>query len=292
HIRSLLLTFFYRKMRDLITQGHLYIAQPPLYRIAKGKTQEWLYSEEEMERSVTEKAFGDISVYSKDRAVTVTGRMIRDLLESLKEVTEGFSTLEQHGIPREVSAILLTKDDSFHRLDFSKQETMQEVRRWFEEFELRTRSSSDPAAKEYWVEVDLRDRPIRLGRAFFEHPALHRCFKAYPQIKHVVEGKSYIIAKSGKEIGKDIPWYELVDALHKTSDKAGIVIQRYKGLGEMSPQQLWETTMDPTDRTLLLVTIEDAQKADELFNKLMGDEVEPRRDYILAYARSVRNLDV
>ncbi|MEE8420336.1 MAG: hypothetical protein V3R92_02625 [Dehalococcoidales bacterium] len=98
--------------------------------------------------------------------------------------------------------------------------------------------------------------------------------------------------KNDKEIGKDIPWYKLAGILEKMSDRAGVSLQRYKGLGEMTPTQLWETTMDPETRTLLGVEIEDAAKADHVFHVLMGGEVPPRKAFIQAHAQSVRNLDI
>ena len=126
----------------------------------------------------------------------------------------------------------------------------------------------------------------------FEDPTFHQCFTAYPQVKHLVEKESYLIFKKEKEVSRDIPWNRLIDELKKTSDKSGITIQRYKGLGEMTAEQLWETTMNPSNRTLLTVTIEDFAKADEMFQKLMGEEVYPRKAFIQAYAKTVRNLDI
>jgi len=292
HIRTLLLTFLFRHMAELISGGHLYIAQPPLYRLARGKTEKWIYSEEELERSIAEEAFEDLSIYSTDGSITFNGRMIRNLLNSLRELNQGLAALEREGLPREVSAILLMKDEPSHRLDFSKKGSMQKVRKWFEEFGVTITSYSDDTEEEYWIEVELEDRKFRIDKRLFEHPILDSCFKVYPQVKQLTRNKSYIIAKKGKEIDKDIPWYELAEVLQKRSDRSGIVIQRYKGLGEMSAQQLWETTMNPATRTILQVSVEDAVKADKIFETLMGDEVPPRKAFIQAHAKSVRNLDI
>ena len=292
HIRTLLLTFFFRHMAELINNGHLFIAQPPLYRAAKGKTEEWIYSDEELNCSIARRAFEDLSVHSEDRSIPATGMTIRDLLDSLRELDQGFAALEKEGLPRKVSAILLMKDEAFYRLDFSKKGSMQELRKWFEEFGFPTRSSSDDSKDEYWIEVELEAGKIRLDKSLLEHPILHSCFKAYPRVKRFARGKSYIIVKKGKEIRTDIPWYELAQELEKSSDKSGIVIQRYKGLGEMSAQQLWETTMNPATRTMLQVNVNDPVKADKAFHTLMGDEVPPRKAFIQAHARSVRNLDI
>jgi DNA gyrase subunit B len=121
---------------------------------------------------------------------------------------------------------------------------------------------------------------------------LLRCLEAYPHVKRLTENKSYTIVKKGKEIDTDVPWYELAGVLKKSHDRSGVSLQRYKGLGEMSAQQLWDTTMNPETRTILQVNIEDAVKADKIFETLMGDEVPPRKAFIQAHARSVKNLDI
>ncbi len=292
HIRTLLLTFFYRHMVELINQGHLFIAQPPLYRATIGKTQEWIHSEEELERVFAKKAFDKVSVYSKDGSIKLTGMEIRDFLDSLTELNQGLADLDKEGIPRELSAFLLKKDESFYHLDFSDKENMQELRTWFEKFKWTVKSQSSDETGEYWLEVNLKAGKRRFDRQFFEHPILHKCFKAYPQVKKLIENKSYIIVKKDKEIGKDIPWYKLAEVLEKISDRSGVALQRYKGLGEMSAEQLWETTMNPTTRTILSVNIEDTAKADSIFSTLMGGEVPPRKAFIQAHAKSVRNLDI
>ena len=169
---------------------------------------------------------------------------------------------------------------------------MQKVRRWFETLTLvKVQSHFDPLNKEYWLEVDLKVGKVRLDRQLFENPILRRCFIAYPKVKHLIEGKSYIITKNNKEIGKDIPWYKISEQLEKISDHSGVAIQRYKGLGEMTPEQLWETTMNPATRTVLEVNADDVAKADEVFHVLMGDEVPPRKAFIQAHAKTA-NLDI
>jgi DNA gyrase subunit B len=293
HIRTLLLTFFFRHMVELINHGHLFIAQPPLYRITTGKTENWVHSEEEMERIIAKKKFGDLSVYSKDRSITFTGMMVRDLLNLLKNLNDEWATLEKSGIiPQELSRILLMKDESFYRLGLSTLENAQEIENWFLKLGYHVRTDLDPEKNEYFIDVNLKAGKFRLDKHLFENPLLHKCFKAYPEVQHLVEGAEYIIARKDKEISRDIPWYELAEMIEKASDKSGVVIQRYKGLGEMSAEQLWETTMNPETRTLLTVAVEDATGADRIFNILMGEEVPPRKAFIQAHAKNVRNLDV
>ncbi len=288
HIRTLLLTFFFRHMPELINQGHLYIAQPPLYRVSKGKSEDWVYNDKELQSL----PFRDFSVYSKDGSVKLTGEELFDLFSALQDVERGFTWLEGKGIPREVLQILLQKDDAFYRLNFADKVNIQQIRAWFEEAGYKLKSNFDPDKGEYQIEVDLKGKKTRFENRLFEDPFLHACFTAYPQVKNFIEKETYTILKKGREISKNIPWNKLVAELNKATDKTGFTVQRYKGLGEMTAEQLWTTTMDPETRTLLQVTVEDAAKADEVFTTLMGEEVLPRKNFIQAHAKSVKNLDI
>jgi len=294
HIRTLLLTFFYRHMVELINHQHLYIAQPPLYRVSKGKTRDWIYSEEGLGKYFANKAFENVSVYSKENSIKLSGEDISEFLDSLQELKQGLDILEKEGIPRDAGEILLKKDKSFNRLDFNKsdKEIMLEVAKWFQEFGFPFKMFSDPTKDEYRIEFTGKVGKKMLDRKLLENPTLKRCFIAYPRVKHFVEGKSYVVIKNKRKIGEDIPWYRIYELLEKTTDRSGVTIQRYKGLGEMTAEQLWETTMNPAARTLLEVNVEDAAKADRIFHILMGDEVPPRKAFIQAHARSVRNLDI
>ncbi len=293
HIRTLLLTFFFRHMVELINHEHLFIAQPPLYRASVGKTKEWLYSEDGLNKFYMKKAFQNVSVHSKDESINLTGVDLLNFLESLKEWNQGLNDLTKEAkIPRELGEFLLKKDKDFHRLDFFKQESMLEAMSWLEAGGFPTRSSSNPITGEYSLEVELKRGNIKFDKNLLENPMLHRCFIAYPKVKNFVENKSYLIIKNKKEIGRDLPWYKVVELLDKTPDRSGVSIQRYKGLGEMSAEQLWETTMNPDTRTLLTVNIDDAAKADQIFHILMGGEVPPRKAFIQAHAKSVKNLDI
>jgi DNA gyrase/topoisomerase IV subunit B len=239
------------------------------------------------------KAFQNVSVHSKDESINLTGVDLLDFLESLKDLKQGLNDLEkQDKIPRECSEFLLMKDESFYHRDFSDKEKMQELRTWLEKFKWTVRSQSSDEKGENWLEINLKAGNKKFDKQFFENPLLHRCFIAYPKVKHFVENKSYFVIKNKREIGKDLPWYKVVELLDKAPDTSGVVLQRYKGLGEMSAEQLWETTMNPATRTLLTVSIDDAAKADQIFHMLMGGEVPPRKAFIQAHAKSVRNLDI
>ena len=288
HIRTLLLTFFFRHMPELITQGHLFIAQPPLYRATVGKTKEWVYSEEGLNNFYTKRALENVSIHSTDNVVNLTGMEIKNYLELLKELIQGLDILEQQGIPKD-AGMLFIQDTSFRRTDFTKLEDMQRFEKWLDVAGISYQLNKDHENNEYWIKIKGNKR---LDRRLFEDPILYRCFNIYPEVKHLIEANSYFIVKNGKEIGKDIPWHKLVELLEKTSERSGVVLQRYKGLGEMTAEQLWETTMNPATRTILAVNVDDTTKADEIFHILMGGEVPPRKAFIQAHAKSVKNLDI
>ena len=286
HIRTLLLTFFFRHMPELINHGHLFIAQPPLYRVTKGKSEDWVYNDRELQSL----PFRDFSVKSGN--FSSTGEELFDLFSALQDVDKGFARLEEKGIPRTITQILLRKDDSFYRLSFADKRNMHEFKNWFEEAGYKATTHMDPAKSEYWINIDINGKKTKLDNHLFEDPSLYDCFKSYPSVKHLIEKEPYNILKKGKELAKNIPWNKLVTELNKPTERSGFTVQRYKGLGEMTAEQLWETTMNPETRTLLTVNVEDAAKADEVFNTLMGEEVLPRKTFILTHAKSVKNLDI
>ncbi|MCH8901633.1 MAG: DNA topoisomerase (ATP-hydrolyzing) subunit B [Chloroflexi bacterium] len=288
HIRTLLLTFFFRYYRELIDAGYLYIAQPPLYRVTKGKTSEWMYTEETKERWLANTVFKDVNIFSKDKKVSLRGADVAKALRALKQFGSWFSEL---GLPWEVGKVLLKAPPGSYKIDFTSASAMQPVRAWFEAV-FSCESKSDPETKEYSLTVNLGGKKVELGRKLFESPALHRCIELYPSVEELVAGATYTVVKKDKTIGTDIPWKDLAGVLEGLSDKSGITLQRYKGLGEMNPEQLWDTTLDPERRTLLQVGIENAMEADIVFSSLMGEEVAPRKKFIQAHAAQVRNLDV
>jgi len=288
HIRTLLLTFFFRHMADLIHLRHLYIAQPPLYRVVKGKTEQWLYSD----RELAEVPFNDVDVHSDDKAVKLTGAELADAQVQLSDIDAGVAKLAEKGFPREIARFLL-KNDMMSRLRFPSSTEMSQVKSWVEpQAGFSAEAHFDSAKGEWWLEFTTKDKKLRVDQKTFEDPAINKCFRVYPQVRHIANKKSYTILKSRKEVGKNVPWDELVTHIKNASDRTGFSVQRYKGLGEMTAEQLWSTTMNPETRTLLEVNVEDAGEADRVFNMLMGEEVPPRKSFIQAHAKSVKNLDV
>ncbi|MCJ7605529.1 MAG: toprim domain-containing protein, partial [Dehalococcoidales bacterium] len=292
HIRTLLLTFFFRHMPTLINSGHLYIAQPPLYRASVGKTKEWLYSEDDLQKFYTNRTFESVKIFSTDNSVRLTGAEIRNFMESLTALDKCLSEVENNNIMSYERAEVLLMKEALQHLDFNNREQMYDMARWLGDmFGITINTHSDPDTSSYHIEIPDKIGNVRLDKELLENPILGRCFTVYPKVKTFVENKKYMVFKRDKEIGKDLTWRQVLELLDSNGSKAGVTLQRYKGLGEMTAEQLWETTMNPATRTILQVNVEDSAKADEIFQMLMGGEVPPRKAFIQAHAKSA-NIDV
>ncbi|CDL75549.1 gyrB [Brucella canis str. Oliveri] len=295
HIRTLLLTFFFRQMPELIERGHIYIAQPPLYKVTRGKSSQYIKNEAAfedflietgLEETTLELVTGEMRAGPDLRSVVEDARMLRQLLHGLHTRYDR-SVVEQAAIAgllnpdasRDNATAQHSADTVAKRLDMISEET---ERGWsghvMEDggyrFERMVRGVKDIAILDMALlgSADARqvDRVAgRMAEIFMEPPVLRR--------KDKVESLSGPVA--------------LLDAVFATGRK-GLTLQRYKGLGEMNAEQLWETILDPNVRSLLQVKVNDATDADSLFSRLMGDEVEPRREFIQDNALNVANLDV
>ncbi|WP_032450999.1 DNA topoisomerase (ATP-hydrolyzing) subunit B [Brucella ovis] len=295
HIRTLLLTFFFRQMPELIERGHIYIAQPPLYKVTRGKSSQYIKNEAAfedflietgLEETTLELVTGEMRAGPDLRSVVEDARTLRQLLHGLHTRYDR-SVVEQAAIAgllnpdasRDNATAQHSADTVAKRLDMISEET---ERGWsghvMEDggyrFERMVRGVKDIAILDMALlgSADARqvDRVAgRMAEIFMEPPVLRR--------KDKVESLSGPVA--------------LLDAVFATGRK-GLTLQRYKGLGEMNAEQLWETTLDPNVRSLLQVKVNDATDADSLFSRLMGDEVEPRREFIQDNALNVANLDV
>ena len=298
HIRTLLLTFFYRHMRPLVEGGFLYIAQPPLYKASKGKNEQWLYSDEALEQWTAKERFSGLKLTPK-HGTSISGADIRKAVEPIKALRKTLSELQQSmEIPSDFMLRLLpglltsATASEWFRLG-SPSVRSNQVRGWLEEANIPFKAPWDKKLNEGYLEIEYPEgSKFKLTSSHFESPLMRKCFDQYPTAKAYVEGQPYKLEKRNKVVQEDLSWDELPDALEESADRTGVTIQRYKGLGEMNPDQLWETTMDPTKRTILKVNADDALEADRVFSLLMGDAVEPRRAFIQARAREVRNLDV
>ncbi|MSQ07842.1 MAG: DNA topoisomerase (ATP-hydrolyzing) subunit B [Dehalococcoidia bacterium] len=290
HIRTLLLTFFYRNMPRIIGDGHLYIAQPPLYRCSKGRSAVWLYSDEEKDRWLAEKVYGDMTITSAENtSFSVKGAKIGETLQPLRDFAYAMGALKVLEIP-EGAAWKLVSDPAYQDLTFT--------------FEPRQgalfNGQPGPAGTNGVTGADTTpEEPAfhdvdgyKLSAGIYLHPSLARAKRLWKRVSKIVEASPLKITKRDHVVAEDVAWADLPARLEDNADRAGVSIQRYKGLGEMNPDQLWETTMDPQQRVMLRVTAEDALAADQIIITLMGDEVEPRRNFIRTHALEVRNLDV
>ena len=296
HIRTLILTFFYRHMRPLVEDGYLYIAQPPLYKVWKGKAEEWIYTEEEKEQWLAKQRYTGLKVLSSDGSITITPADLQKTLAGLRGFQKALDDLEElTEVPTDFLLLLLRSSvGEWYRQDMANaDQVMMQTRTWMQDMGMPFNPMYDQKTGEKWLDVEFPNgTKFKLASQHFEAPAMRRCFELYPIVKALAEGGPYVVQRRGKEVESDIPWHQLADSMEQNADKSGINIQRYKGLGEMNPEQLWETTMNPETRTILRVNAEDALEADRWFSLLMGDAVEPRRDFIQTRAREVRNLDV
>ncbi len=288
HIRTLLLTFFYRQMPLVIENGYLYIAQPPLFKVKKGKTEKYIQNEIEMLNMIFELASDDIELSIKGQNVKNKAliphmkRLYR--FERLKEWFE-----RRRKDPDLLIYILSAGIDK---------ETMKDQNR-FEEFLNRVREKDptmhigetrfDEEHQTYGVEIRRKTYKLNLDTNFITSPEFRELENFYTIIKDLGTPPYKVQTKDGeREIAASKELLELILAVAKK----GLNIQRYKGLGEMNPQQLWETTMDHEKRTLLQVTVQDSVEADSIFTILMGDQVEPRKEFITTHALEARNIDI
>jgi DNA gyrase subunit B len=295
HIRTLLLTFFYRQMRQLVDQGHLFIAQPPLYKVTRAKSEQYLKDERALEDYLIEggaedgvlKLANSVERAGPDlRAIIDEARQIRTILDGLHSRYDR-GVVEQAAIAGALNPDLLSNDERgkaaagyiAHRLDLLAEET---ERGWQGTFGEQTGLVFERTVRGV-TEVQTIDSALL-------HSADARRLDQHAKTLQDV----YLHPATLSRKGVDTPIYgprDLLEAVFAAGRK-GVTMQRYKGLGEMNPEQLWETTLDPSIRSLLQVKVREADEADDIFTKLMGDEVEPRRDFIQANALSVANLDV
>jgi DNA gyrase subunit B len=300
HIRTLLLTFFYRQMRELVERGHIYIAQPPLYKISRGKQEEYLKDEESLAEYLTNGAIESTSLYVSDSAPSLAGAALESLIREYRAV-DAISERRSRVIPYEVTQALIYAP-VYTEAMFADQSAAEGWCAALSELLVKHQTNG----KNYTVEAVRDSERSQWLPVVKIHQ--HGSFTAYAisgdfllsgeyraivtlgeKLQGLLEPGAYI--QRGEKKQPVFDFGEALDWLMKES-RRGYSIQRYKGLGEMNPEQLWETTMNPETRRLLQVDVEDAVAADLMFTTLMGDHVEPRRAFIEANALSVANLDV
>ncbi len=291
HIRTLLLTFFYRQMRELVERGHVFIAQPPLYLIKKGKALRYIRDEKEFRREVMKRATEDHAVEIEDgkKKIKLEGGDLTNFLMALAEYVELFDKLEKRiGDARPVDALL--KAELGKKMELENKTKLEIVARELKAEGFKTELKLDEEHNLYvltYSNETLGERTIDwdlLSSADYRRLLdLHRRVREYDK-------PPFIIATNGSQT-TIADRKELLDHV-MTLGKKSFTVQRFKGLGEMNPEQLWQTTMDAEQRILLQVRAEDTEAAENIFTVLMGDAVEPRREFIETNALDVKNLDI
>jgi len=305
HIRTLLLTFFYRQMPQLIDKGYLYIAQPPLYKVRKGKKVRYLQDDAAMSRHLIELGTENVRLSMKEGSTQLTGEPLRRLLEDVARFRLLLENIGHRVDPLIIEGLVTSTELEVEDLaDRAKVEAAIETLKTYVQAkrpgELLAVVESDEEHDRYRVLIETEDGVSRRATTIdfdllsagniAELRQIHQGIRALGQPPFLLT----VLDKAGKPSGEPSEVAN-ADALWSTIDsraRKGLGIQRYKGLGEMNPDELWETTMDPETRTLLQVRIEDAVQAEELFSVLMGDQVEPRRAFIESNALNVTNLDI
>jgi DNA gyrase subunit B len=289
HIRTLLLTFFFRHMVPVIEAGHLYIAQPPLFKVKKGRTERYLMNEREFEDFFLGAWVETAAVKVPGTRTPITGEPLLQLLRTVSEYRTLFGKLARRGVPVPILSELLRTKFRGNKRGVGHTEIGEAIVAAAAAVDGDT-VQVQPGENGDGHTVTIVGPPrVSFSTALFKSPDYANLYELWEKVAAVAKGPTTIV-----EDGKETPVAGL-DALHRVAldlSKAGATFNRYKGLGEMNPEQLWETTMNPETRTLLKVTMEDAVGADEMFTVLMGDAVEPRREFIEKHALDVANLDV
>jgi DNA gyrase subunit B len=289
HIRTLLLTFFYRQMVDLIERGHVYIAQPPLFKVKKGKSEQYIKDERQMAQFLLKKATENLSLQPAS-GPTLSGRDLTIAVEKLIELNNLFLKVNRHLQDPRVLDYLLNVNAAAKGF-LAETTNVENLTTQLKSFGYSPETSMDVEHSEHKItyrEGSQSPRTINhqllSGGEYQRLTALHKALSETDQAPFIVKAES-------KDEAKLASRQALLDHLMELGKK-DLQITRYKGLGEMNPEQLWETTMDAEKRTLLQVRINDKVFTDDIFTILMGDAVEPRRQFIEENALEVKNLDI
>ena len=305
HIRTLLMTFFFKHMRSLIEQGYIYLAQPPLFLVKKGKTQTYLKNEKELENHLLKKIGEEVTLYFADpgekqpgeapseELQPVKGRKLITFLKLINKMESLMENIEKRGMPRALTGnlIKLIKSED----TFADEEQTRAIAQSLRELGCASSVdiSFDQEHSRYTLELEYELNGVIMHRSinwdYLTGPLFAKVNEAYEKLKEYPD-PPYIFKIGSDEIKIDNT-KNLVSTLYEKIKK-GLTIQRYKGLGEMNPSQLWETTMDPENRTLLKVNINDFFACEIIFDTLMGSDSAKRREFILENALNVRNLDI
>jgi len=287
HIRTLLLTFFFRQMPEIIERGHLYIAQPPLFKVKKGKSERYIQNEQQLEDMLLELAADEIEVHVN--GTILGGRSLTTLIKKLLKFEKLIAWFSKRKKDTEILRFLLSLELNKSTLkDRDRVYTL--IERLKSRFpDITEEVDEDEEHQAFKIELKRQGLKLTINDELLTSPDFRELHGIYSALKGIGE-KPYNVTHRGevKEFNDTKSLFEYIFSIARK----GISIQRYKGLGEMNPQQLWETTMNPEKRTLLQVRVEDSVRANEIFTILMGDQVEPRKNFIERYALEARNLDI
>jgi DNA gyrase subunit B len=291
HIRTLLLTFFFRHMVSVIEAGHLFIGQPPLFKVKKGRSEKYLMSEREMEEFLLQQWVAKASVKVPGKSQPLREEALLETLKRVLEFRTLFGKFCRRGVPGPILDGLLRKKFKATKRGVHDAEiaaAVQEVANEIPGWSGRVVSGDNGDTTTIHIEGP---QTVQFSPDLLQSPDYTQLFEGHAEIAALHKGPCTVVDSSGKETqAKTLD--ELVRTVMASAKDEVDDVQRYKGLGEMNPEQLWETTMNPETRTLLKVTMEDAVGADEMFTVLMGDAVEPRREFIEKNALDVVNLDI
>lgn len=301
HIRTLLLTFFYRQMPELIERGYIYIGQPPLYKVKKGKQEMYIKDDAELNANLLQQALEGASLHVSPTAPAISGNALEELS---KTNVVAMSAIQRLSRIHEKDVLLAMLDTAAPEIETTEdKESQKALSNWFNTM-MEQLNAQQTSGTKYTVNEDWDNSPGQLTMVKWVHgqakddvynedyftSADYKLLRNFAnQLDGLLEEGAYIQRGERKFESNNF-----VDIMSWLMDEAkrGQTIQRYKGLGEMNPDQLWETTMDPEVRRMMQVKIEDAISADEVFTTLMGDQVEPRREFIEKNALSATNIDI
>ncbi len=292
HIRTLLLTFFFRQMTSLVEKGHIYIAQPPLYKVKQGKDERYLKDEQELDQYLVDSALNDASLVTKDGGETLKGDALGNIAREMVLTEAVIRRLSQRYDESLVRAIHVLGE-----IDLSSESATKKYSDNLKDMMLKDNINfeikQNPDSDKYQIEINQyvhgNLQTSKLDEEFLMSGEYRQIIKSSNLTRDLI-GSGAIISR-GEKFKSVNNFHDVLDWL-MTEAKNTLNIQRYKGLGEMNPGQLWETTMDPSMRRLLKVTIEDTIALEETFTALMGDNVEPRRNFIEKNALGASNLDI
>jgi DNA gyrase subunit B len=292
HIRTLILTFFFRHMQEVIKRGHLYIAQPPLFKVSQGKKDTYLKDESEKSRFLMGRVAESVEI-APFTGLPIRGEALINMLQRMEEYRNHARKLAARGIPRRALDVL-AENHFLDRTAFGDDEKLDAVQKalanaGFENVRVLTDEETETPVLQFIAAGNGSGKKVVVNHELLGQYEFRQAAKAHEQLS------AFGLPPYSVKHGEDTTTYtnidDLLEQIYKLAEK-GLTIQRYKGLGEMNPDQLWETTMNPQTRRLLQVSIEDAVGAEELFTILMGDQVEPRRVFIQDNALEVKNLDI